>query len=218
LGPAELILMPLRPFRCYRRLESRPYTRNEYMRGVPGSKIVTYDMGGRIEKFPVKATMYAKEPGQIRHNALEAARVMANRYLMKVAGRYGYHLRIWVFPHHVLRENAMATGAGADRYQTGMRGSFGRPVGYAARVAQDQPVMSVWVYGEREDVAKEALRRAKMKLPIPCRTGLEYLEVDESKLAEIAELERMEDEREAKKAAEQAAEEEAEEEVATAEA
>ena len=197
--------MPLRPFRCYRRLENRPYTASKYVRGVPGSKIVTFDMGGRIQKFPVKMTMYSSESGQIRHNALEAARVMANRYLLKVAGKTGFHLKVRAYPHHILRENAMATGAGADRYQTGMRGSFGRPVGYAARIKKGQPIASVWVYANREDVAKEALRRAKMKLPLPCYTGLEYLKVDESKLGEIAELERLESEREARRAAEEAA-------------
>jgi hypothetical protein len=81
-------------------------------------------------------------------------------------------------------------------------------VGYAARVKEGQPLMSVWVYGEQESIAKEALRRAKMKLPVPTRTYLEYFEVDESRLVEIAELERLEDEREARRAA-QVAEEEA---------
>ncbi|MBI4170413.1 MAG: 50S ribosomal protein L16, partial [Candidatus Aenigmarchaeota archaeon] len=31
----------------------------------------------------------------------------------------------------MLRENALATGAGADRFQSGMRQSFGKPVGTA---------------------------------------------------------------------------------------
>jgi large subunit ribosomal protein L10e len=202
--------MPLRPFRCYRKLENRPYPQNRFVRGVPGSKIVTYDMGGRTGKFPVKANLLAKESGQIRHNALEAARVMANRYLMKEFGKNGYHLRIVTYPHHVLRENAMATGAGADRYQTGMRGSFGRPVGYAARVGQDQPVISVWVYADKESQAKEALRRAKMKLPIPCHMNFEYFSVDETTLQEIAVLERIDDEKEARREAERAAIEAAE--------
>ncbi len=197
--------MPLRPFRCYRRLESRPYVENRFVRGVPGSKIVTFDMGGRTKKFPIKVTLYAKEAGQIRHNSLEAARVMANRHLMKLFGKNGYHIRIRVYPHHVLRENAMATGAGADRYQTGMRASFGRPVGFAARVDLDQPIMSVWVFANRESDAKEALRRARMKLPIPCYSTVEYFSVDEQELREIAELERIEGEKEARKAAEEAA-------------
>jgi len=198
--------MPIRPNRCYRQVKGRPYTKQEYITGVPGSKIVTFDMGARTEKFPVKATLYAKEQGQIRHNSLEAARVMANRYLMKATEKWGYHLKVRVFPHHVLRENSMATGAGADRYQTGMRGSFGRPVGYAARVGKDQPLMSVWVYAKKEAVGLEALRRARMKLPMPCYSDIEYVEVDESKLDRIAELEKLEEEREARRKEQEAKE------------
>ncbi len=204
-----MILMPMRPFRCYRRLEPRPYARRDFVKGVPGSKIVTFDMGGRIEKFPVKVTLYAAEGVQIRHNALEASRVMANRYLLKALGKYDYHLKVQTVPHHILRENAMATGAGADRYQTGMRESFGRPIGYAARVKRGQPIMTVWVYSGREKEAREALRRAKMKLPMKCRMGVEYVQVDTSRLARIAELERLESEREARRAAEEAAKAEA---------
>lgn len=201
--------MPMRPSRCYRRLEARPYSRADFVKGVPGSKIVTFDMGGRIEKFPVKATLYADEGVQIRHNALEASRVMANRYLFKVLGKYDYHLKVRTFPHHVMRENAMATGAGADRYQTGMRESFGRPIGYAARVTSGQPIMTAWVYAGKDDQAKEALRRARMKLPMKCHATVEHVKVDTSRLARIAELERLESEREARRAAEEAAKAEA---------
>ncbi len=213
-----MMFMPLRPFRCYRRLECRPYARPDFVTGVPGSKIVTFDMGARIEKFPVKMTLYANEPVQIRHNSLEASRVMANRYLMKQVGKNDFHLKVRVHPFHVLRENAMATGAGADRYQTGMRGSFGRPVGYAARVRAGQPLMTVWVYDKKEQVAREALRRAKMKLPCRCHTKLQYVEVDTSRLQRIAELERLESEREARKAAEEAAREAAAASATSAEA
>ncbi len=198
--------MPVRPNRCYRQLKGRPYTKKEYISGIPGKKIVTFDMGARTAKFPVKATLYADEMGQVRHNSLEASRVMANRYLMKATEKWGYHLKIRVYPHHILRENSMATGAGADRYQTGMRGSFGRPVGCAARVQKGQPLMSVWVYENKESIARESLRRARMKLPMPCHSDIEYVEVDESKLDRIAELEKLEEEREARRKKEEARE------------
>jgi large subunit ribosomal protein L10e len=41
-----------KPGSMYRRQE-RPYTRREYMGGVPGSKVVHYDMGNLQEDFPV---------------------------------------------------------------------------------------------------------------------------------------------------------------------
>ena len=85
------------------------------MGGVPGSKVVHYDMGNLNTEFPVTLTLVAKEPCQIRHTALEAARVTANRYLMTYVGRLNFHMKLRVYPHQVLRENKQATGAGADQ-------------------------------------------------------------------------------------------------------
>ena len=59
--------------------------------------------------------------------ALEAARIAANKYLTKYAGKEAFHIRIRVHPYHVLRINKMLSCAGADRLQTGMRGAFGKP-------------------------------------------------------------------------------------------
>ena len=72
---------------------------------------------------------------QIRHTALEAARVISNATIRKAAGPQGYALRIHTYPHQVLRENKQATGAGADRVSQGMRQAFGKNVGTAARVS-----------------------------------------------------------------------------------
>lgn len=66
--------------------------------------------------------------------ALEAARVAANKYMVKNAGKEAFHLRVRVHPFHVLRINKMLSCAGADRLQTGMRGAFGKPTGTCARV------------------------------------------------------------------------------------
>jgi large subunit ribosomal protein L10e len=88
---------------------------------------------------------------------------------MKSTGRLNFRLKLRVYPHQVLRENKMATGAGADRVQDGMRGAFGKPVGTAARVASDQKVFTVFVNPPNFLKAKEALRRASMKVPPPCR-------------------------------------------------
>ena len=64
-----------------------------------------------------------------------------------------------------LREKSMATGAGADRFSQGMRRSFGKPVGQAARLKQDQNIIMVEIRKGKEKEAKEALRRAAAKLP-----------------------------------------------------
>jgi len=171
--------MALRPGRCYRKVK-RPYTRisqrrprKSYVKGVPGSKINRFETGDPKRDFPVAFTLISKDDVQIRHNALESARTNANKYLMNTLGRDEYFLKILVYPHHVMRENPMATGAGADRLQEGMRRSFGKPVGFAAQVKSGQRVITIKVPEGKGDVAKEALRRAKFKLP--CRAKIEEL-------------------------------------------
>jgi len=143
------------------------------MGGVPGSKIALFDMGNLSKDFPVSLSLVAKEACQIRHNALEAARIFANRYLVKEVGRKNFHLKIRLYPHHVLRENKIASGAGADRVSSGMRHAFGKAVGTAARVKPGQRILSVGVEEQNFDDAKEALRRASYKLPTPCRVVID---------------------------------------------
>jgi large subunit ribosomal protein L10e len=165
--------MPIRPARTYRYFSGPAYTRKEYVKGVPGLRVTFFDMGNPKGDFPVEISLISKEAGQIRHNALEAARVAANRLLEKQVGKDNYHLKLRVYPHHVLRENPMAVGAGADRISDGMRLAFGRPIGAAARVQAGQKLMTVRVAKEFAPLAKEALRRAAGKLPMPCSLEVE---------------------------------------------
>jgi large subunit ribosomal protein L10e len=161
--------MARKPAKMYRKIVGPAYTRKHYMGGIPGSKISQYDTGNLSSDFEVAVSLTADEPCQIRHTALEAARIAANRYLMKSTGRLNFRLKLRLYPHQVLRENKMATGAGADRVQDGMRRAFGKAVGTAARVAGDQKVFTVYVNSVNFLKAKEALRRASMKVPPPCR-------------------------------------------------
>jgi len=165
--------MPLRPFRAYRYFSGPAYARREYVKGVPGVRVTFFDMGNPSGDFPVEMSLVAKETGQVRHNALEAARIAANRLLEVKAGRDYYHLKLRVYPHQVLRENPMAIGAGADRISDGMRLSFGQPVGTAARVSAGQKLMTARTTKDFVALAKEALDRASAKLPVPCRIVVE---------------------------------------------
>ncbi|MDI6642750.1 MAG: 50S ribosomal protein L16 [Candidatus Hodarchaeaceae archaeon] len=165
--------MPLRPARSYRHFSGPAYTRREYVKGVPGIRVTFFDMGNPKGDFPVELSLVSQETGQIRHNALEAARVAANRLLEVKAGKDNYHLKLRVYPHQVLRENPMAMGAGADRISDGMRQAFGRPIGTAARVTAGQKLMTVRSAKEFAAVNKEALRRASLKLSLPCRIVVE---------------------------------------------
>jgi large subunit ribosomal protein L10e len=158
----------------YRNLSKKAYTRREYMGGVPGSKIVQFEMGNLSTDFPVELSLIVEEACQIRHTALESARVSINRKLMSDIGRQNFHLKIRTFPHHVLRENKQATGAGADRVSEGMRLAFGKAVGTAARVAPKQKIFTVYTNDQYIDKAKEAMRRGGYKLPSPSRLVIEY--------------------------------------------
>jgi len=152
--------------RNYRSGNSMAYTRKEYIKGSPQQKITKFVMGDSGGSFPYKVMLISLDKIQVRHNALEAARVATNKLLEDKLGDKGYLLRIRVYPHFVLRENKMLAFAGADRIQEGMSRSFGKPVGLAARIEPGQPVMEVGVNKEGIDLAKEALRLGVGKLPI----------------------------------------------------
>jgi len=164
--------MGLRPAKCYK-WDSPAYTRvaknpqDSFITGIPGSKITRYDMGNLTRKFDTELSVIAMEDIQIRHNALESARISTNKILEEKMGVNNYRFKIRVYPHHVMRENVMATGAGADRVQSGMRGAFGKPIGTAARIGKGQAVLSVYINKENEGVgyAKKALKTGMMKLP-----------------------------------------------------
>lgn len=154
--------------RNYREVKGVPYTRKEFIHGVPQPKIVKFTMGQPSDSYDCKLSLISLEKAQIRHNALEAARVAANRYLQEKLGK-NYFLRVLLYPHVVLRENKMIFGAHADRLQDGMRKAFGKPIGTAARVRPNQPVIVVNVNRDAKDIAKEALKRGAAKLPTKCR-------------------------------------------------
>jgi len=156
----------------YRTVKGQSYTRKEYVRGSPAPKITKFTMGDTKSKFAYQASLIAQEEAQIRHNALEAARVASNRVLMDKLGN-SYLLRVVPFPHAILRENKMIFGAHADRLQDGMRRAFGKPVGTAARVKPNQTIIEIGVNQDGIEVAKEALKRGQDKLPITCRIIIE---------------------------------------------
>lgn len=160
--------MGRRPSRCYRYTKNKPYPKSRYCRGVPDPKIRIYDVGNKradVTEFPVCVHMLSGEKEQITSEALEAARIACNKYMVNNAGKDAFHLRIRAHPFHVLRINKMLSCAGADRLQTGMRGAFGKPQGTCARVEIGQILMSVRTKPANLKTAQEALRRAKHKFP-----------------------------------------------------
>ncbi|MCL7414869.1 MAG: 50S ribosomal protein L16 [ANME-2 cluster archaeon] len=159
-----------RPAKTFRNYNSRrAYTRRKYMGGVPGNKIVHYDMGNLKGEFPVKISLVADEACQVRDGALEAGRITANRLLVKMLGVQNFHMKLRVHPFQVIRENKQATGAGADRVSQGMRQAFGKAVGLTARVKQGQKIFTISTDKEGFLTAKDALRRCGHKLSTTVR-------------------------------------------------
>jgi len=160
--------MGRRPARCYRYCKNKPYPKSRFNRGVPDAKIRIFDLGNKkasVMAFPEHVVMVSDEYEQIGSEALEAARISANKYMAKMVGKESFHLRIRCHPYHVTRINKMLSCAGADRLQTGMRGAYGKPNGLVARIDIGEPIMSIRTKPANKAHAFEALRRSKMKFP-----------------------------------------------------
>ena len=160
--------MGRRPARCYRYCRNKPYPKSRFCRGVPDPKIRIYDLGRKkatVDEFPLCIHLISNEREQLSSEALEAARICANKYITKMAGKDSFHMRVRVHPFHVIRINKMLSCAGADRLQTGMRGAFGKPTGTVARVDIGQILLSIRTKDNNKAVVMEALRRCKFKFP-----------------------------------------------------
>ncbi len=144
--------------RNYKQTKGQAYTRGKYIHGSPSLKISRFTMGDTKTKYALRVSLLSQSIVQIRQNALEAARVAANKVLSDALGETGYLLSMCVYPHIVLRENRMIATAGADRLQEGMRRSFGKPSSRAARVRPDQAILSICVNESAVEHARNALK------------------------------------------------------------
>jgi large subunit ribosomal protein L10e len=165
----------LRKGRSYSKdTKGRPYTRKSkyrsksYVRSTPTCKVTRFDSGGKNQGLTHRAVLYSEHDVHLRHNCIEAARITVQRALDKQLPKTDYHFRIKPYPHHHLRENPLASGAGADRMSTGMKKSFGKVIGLAAKVRKNQEVMEVWVLPKNLVKAKNALQKANFKFPKRC--------------------------------------------------
>jgi large subunit ribosomal protein L10e len=165
--------------RNYRSSAGQAYTRMKYIHGSPAPKVSKFNMGDLSTHFARRVHLVSREAVQIRHNALESARVAANKVLFDKYGETGYRLQLNVYPHIILRENKMIATAGADRLQEGMRRAFGKPTGRAARVHDGQSILIVYVPVDGVETAKKALDTASTKFPMRTRVVVEEVQVDE---------------------------------------
>ncbi|CED85443.1 60s ribosomal protein l10 [Phaffia rhodozyma] len=160
--------MGRRPAKCYRYCKNKPFPKSRFNRAVPDPKIRIYDLGRKkasVDDFPFCCHLVSDEYEQVSSEALEAARICANKYIVKTSGKESFHMRIRPHPHHVVRCNKTLSCAGADRLSQGMRGAWGKPYGKVARVNIGQPIISIRCKDVHKPVIMEALRRARYKFP-----------------------------------------------------
>ena len=172
--------MALRKGSAYSKRYARPYTRvskkrtKSYIKTVPNSKIVKFKMGDikGFDKgeYPVQLHVVSKENCQVRDNSIEAVRQFLNRFLQVKLGKE-FYLGVQIYPHHILRENKMLTGAGADRMQTGMSRAFGKTMGRAALIKPGQALYIIGVKTPKAEVeARKLIKSIKARLACKVRT------------------------------------------------
>lgn len=162
--------MGIRPAKSIRDPDKPPWTRysktrprRSYIKSMPHRDLNQYRMGTKKEDYDLEVNLVSSQDILLRDNALESARLSANKELEKsAAGNYYFIIR--PYPHHVIRENKMIAGAGADRLQKGMRKSFGRPTDRAARIYDGQKIFTVYTYKANLETVRVAYQRAMRKL------------------------------------------------------
>lgn len=162
--------MKLRPARTMRGLHSQPWSRysvkkprKNYIKALPHTSLLIFRMGARKPDHDLALELNSNQDVMLRSNALEAARLVANKLLERELLN-DYFFRVVTYPHSVIREKKRATGAGADRLSQGMSLSFGKAISVAARVHSGQAVFELRTKSGNKDIAREALRRAASKL------------------------------------------------------
>lgn len=177
--------MALRKASAYSKFKARPFTRisrnksKSYIKTVPQQKVVKFHIGNQKDyregKHSHSVRLISEEKVHIRDNALEAARMALTKVLDEQAlGQY--YLAVKVFPHHFLRENKTAAGAGADRMSTGMTQSYGIIIGRAAQVGAGKEVFFISCTNDKiARIARDALEMIKAKIPSKTRIVFEEI-------------------------------------------
>ena len=171
--------MALRKASCYSLKYTVPYTRKSkvkqksYIKTVPNTKLTKMRMGdisGYIAgKFPIILDVQTKHNVQLRDNATEAARQFLNRFLVEKLGKE-FYFEVKPYPHHIIRENKMLTGAGADRMQTGMALSFGKSIGRASLVKMGSTIFIIGVMNQKNEAyARELIDSIRARMPCTMR-------------------------------------------------
>nr|MDO8086366.1 50S ribosomal protein L16 [Candidatus Sigynarchaeum springense] len=175
--------MGKRPWRCYAsKIHAKPYIKRrgargkEFIHGGADPKIRIFEMGDL--KGTMKDDFDVTIGVQILHTVLcsdatlEAARSSVNRALREDIGKGGFLFKVRPHPYRVYRENKLMGFAGADRISSGMRESFGKPIGRCALLRAGQIVLEASSFIKYEPKIRAALKSASYKFPKACRLVL----------------------------------------------
>lgn len=142
---------------------SRKKPRKSFIKAMPHKDLHQFRMGNKKPDYDLVVSLRSEYGVILRDNAIESARQSSNKHLEKTAAG-NYYFVVRVYPHHVVRENKMIAGAGADRLQKGMRQAFGRPTDCAARIDAGQDLFTVYTYKANLEFVKKAMLKAKKKV------------------------------------------------------
>lgn len=152
-----------RKAKMYRSPKNRAFTRTDIV-NAPQPKIRKFEHGTR-QDYTHRLLLLANKEGQITDDALEAARMNINHRLEESVGIKRYWFKIIPYPHSILRRHKMLAIPHADRMQTGMALSYGKPIGRAAVVDKDQPIIVLDINKRYLNEAKHCLKIADNKMP-----------------------------------------------------
>ena len=182
----------LRPARTYRNIDSQAWSRfslkkprKNYVRSMPRTSLIHFNSGKDKADFDLTVRLEAETYIQVRSNSLESARQMINKRL-EGAIPGNYYMRVITYPHQVIREHKMATGAGADRISQGMSLSFGRPIGVAARIKKGQSVFLVKSTKQNRKLIADAFRLGMGKLSGSYKIRVEEQQAQKTAKSEAA--------------------------------
>lgn len=188
-------MVSLRKAGAYSKRYARPYTRvsrkrtKNFIKSTPTSKLMKFNMGNQNlfdeGKFDTVLRLVSLEKIQVRDNALEAARQGITRHIDKQLTNQ-FYFEVRVHPHHILRENKMLTGAGADRMQTGMTKSFGKTIGRAAMIKAGEEIFMIAVSGEKNaKFVRSIMEKIKAKLPGKTKIYVEKIATNQLKILSV---------------------------------
>merc|ERR1712013_176138 len=128
MGTSTRERMGRQPARCYRYCKNKPYPKSRFCRGVPDPKIRIFDLGKKktgVDEFPKCVNLVSDEYEQLSAEALEAARICANKYMTKIAGKdaFSHPYPCASLPHRAYQQNVVVCGcrSSADRNERCVR-------------------------------------------------------------------------------------------------